>query len=96
MDEAIALSSQVAAAYDQHLPHLVEELMVQTESVGRKTKHLANSKAAGGPIMSPADLRMLNDTQRLNLLSSVASGNRTMDEALTSAQQEVHHANTAK
>ena len=76
---------QVAKAYISGSTADVDELMAMTRATAGNKLGRKVSVAA----MSPEDLRKLDDAQRLELLSNVASGKTTVDEALSSAQQEV-------
>ena len=84
----LCFALQVAKAYISGSAADVDELMLQTK-LAEGSKGINTLERKTSTAMSPADLRMLDDSQRLELLSNVASGKSTMDEALSSAQQEV-------
>ena len=83
----------MAKAYISGSAADVDELMLQTK-LAEGSKGINTLERKTSTAMSPADLRMLDDSQRLELLSNVASGKSTMDEALSSAQQEVDQKNS--
>lgn len=84
MEQAIELSSNVAKAYISGSAAEVDELLKQTRP-GAGTKDAKNRKpTAATPVISPEDFRLLDDSQRLELLEQVKSGKATMDEALSS------------
>lgn len=86
MERAIEVSSKVAKAYISGSAADVDELMKLTRPAAGSKLERKVSVAA----LTPEDLRKLDDSQRLELLSNVASGKTTMDEALSSAQHEVN------